>query len=88
MTASHVRRRESPRETGPERTAGAGAVIRFTVGKCSLGQIWSRGAGRASAPFFSATVQRPVSGTRGAYRVNLKHGASRVRSGRRYTLGA
>jgi hypothetical protein len=31
--------------------------------------------------------QRPVRGTRGAYRVNLRHGVSRIRSGRRHTLG-
>lgn len=30
---------------------------------------------------------RPVQGTRGAYRVNLRHGVSRVRSGLRQTLG-
>ena len=30
---------------------------------------------------------RPVQGRRGSYRVNLRHGVSRVRSGRRYTLG-
>lgn len=30
---------------------------------------------------------RPVEGTRGTYRVNLRHGVSRVRSGRRHTLG-
>jgi hypothetical protein len=30
---------------------------------------------------------RPVRGTRGAYRVKLRHGVSRVRSGRRYTAG-
>ncbi|WEF31344.1 2OG-Fe(II) oxygenase [Pseudoduganella chitinolytica] len=30
---------------------------------------------------------RPVNGTRGVYRVNLRHGVSRVRSGRRHTLG-
>jgi uncharacterized protein len=30
---------------------------------------------------------RPVSGKRGTYRVNLRHGVSRVRSGRRYTAG-
>ncbi|MBO0739213.1 MAG: 2OG-Fe(II) oxygenase [Alphaproteobacteria bacterium] len=30
---------------------------------------------------------RPVEGTRGHYRVTMRHGVSRVRSGRRYTLG-
>jgi hypothetical protein len=30
---------------------------------------------------------RPVHGTRGVYRVNLRHGVSRVRSGHRSTLG-
>lgn len=34
-----------------------------------------------------AVHQRPVRGTRGVYRVNLRHGVSRVRSGRRHTLG-
>jgi hypothetical protein len=30
---------------------------------------------------------RPVQGTRGSYRVNLRHGVSRVRSGHRHTIG-
>lgn len=30
---------------------------------------------------------RPVQGTRGSYRVNMRHGVSRLRSGRRHTLG-
>ena len=34
-----------------------------------------------------AVRDRPVQGTRGAYRVNMRHGVSRVRSGRRYTVG-
>jgi hypothetical protein len=34
-----------------------------------------------------AVHHRPVRGTRGAYRVNLRHGVSRLRSGRRYTAG-
>lgn len=34
-----------------------------------------------------AVHHRPVKGTRGAYRVNLRHGVSRVRSGRRHTAG-
>ena len=34
-----------------------------------------------------AVHHRPVQGTRGTYRVNLRHGVSRVRSGHRHTLG-
>ena len=34
-----------------------------------------------------AVHHRPVAGTRGIYRVNLRHGVSRVRSGRRHTIG-
>lgn len=34
-----------------------------------------------------AVHHRPVQGTRGTYRVNLRHGVSRVRSGQRHTLG-
>lgn len=30
---------------------------------------------------------RPVQGTRGIYRVNLRHGVSRIRSGHRHTVG-
>ncbi len=30
---------------------------------------------------------RPVQGTRGVYKVNLRHGVSRLRSGQRHTLG-
>jgi hypothetical protein len=30
---------------------------------------------------------RPVQGTRGTYRVNMRHGVSRLRMGRRHTLG-
>lgn len=34
-----------------------------------------------------AVNHRPVQGTRGIYRVNLRHGVSRLRSGSRHTLG-
>ena len=41
---------------------------------------------RGDAVIF-AVRQRPVQGTRGTYRVNLRHGVSRVRSGHRQTAG-
>jgi hypothetical protein len=34
-----------------------------------------------------AVNQRPVTGTRGVYRVAMRHGVSRLRSGERFTLG-
>ena len=34
-----------------------------------------------------AVHHRPVEGSRGSYRVTLRHGVSRLRSGRRHTLG-
>ena len=34
-----------------------------------------------------AVNQRPVQGTRGTYRVAMRHGVSRLRSGQRHTLG-
>jgi hypothetical protein len=34
-----------------------------------------------------AVHHRPVAGTRGTYRVTMRHGVSRVRTGRRHTLG-
>jgi hypothetical protein len=34
-----------------------------------------------------AVRHRPVKGTRGIYRVNMRHGVSRLRSGKRHTLG-
>jgi hypothetical protein len=41
---------------------------------------------RGAAVIF-AVHHRPVRGTRGIYRVNLRHGVSRIRAGRRLTLG-
>jgi len=41
---------------------------------------------RGDAVAFSVH-HRPVRGTRGTYRVNMRHGVSRLRSGQRYTLG-
>ncbi|MFL5574612.1 MAG: 2OG-Fe(II) oxygenase [Gemmatimonadaceae bacterium] len=44
-----------------------------------------RGA-RGGLVFFTTRV-RPVRGSRGFYRVNVRHGVSRVRAGTRHTLG-
>jgi uncharacterized protein len=41
---------------------------------------------RGDAVAFAVHV-RPVQGTRGFYRVNMRHGVSRIRSGHRYTMG-
>jgi hypothetical protein len=42
--------------------------------------------GKGDAVVF-AVNSRPVQGTRGPYRVNLRHGVSRLRSGHRHTAG-
>ena len=42
--------------------------------------------GKGDAVVF-AVDSRPVQGSRGIYRVKLRHGVSRLRSGRRHTLG-
>ncbi len=36
---------------------------------------------------FNAVHHRPVAGTRGTYRVNLRHGVGRIRRGQRFTTG-
>jgi hypothetical protein len=50
----------------------------------SRAEVASLGQGDAVA---FAVHHRPVQGTRGVYRVNLRHGVSRVRSGQRHTVG-
>ncbi|HYP85120.1 2OG-Fe(II) oxygenase [Variovorax sp.] len=42
--------------------------------------------GQGEAVLF-AVNQRPVTGTRGSYRVTMRHGVSRLHSGQRHTLG-
>jgi hypothetical protein len=42
--------------------------------------------GQGDAVVF-AVNQRPVQGTRGPYRVTMRHGVSRLRAGERFTLG-
>ena len=42
--------------------------------------------GQGQAVIF-AVNERPVRGTKGVYRVKMRHGVSRIRSGQRFTLG-
>jgi len=42
---------------------------------------------RQGEAVFFAVNQRPVQGKRGIYRVTLRHGVSRLKSGRRFSLG-
>jgi hypothetical protein len=44
-------------------------------------------APRQGQALIFTTRYRPVKGSRGYYRANIKHGVSKIRSGRRYTLG-
>jgi len=50
----------------------------------SRGEVVSLQQGEA---VIFAVNQRPVQGTRGVYRVTMRHGVSRLKSGRRFTLG-
>lgn len=50
----------------------------------SKGEVVHANQGQA---IIFTTRYRPVKGTRGYYRVNMRHGVSRVQSGTRYTLG-
>jgi hypothetical protein len=42
---------------------------------------------RQGEAVFFAVNQRPVQGKRGVYRVTMRHGVSRVKSGRRFSMG-
>ncbi len=66
----------------------------FTGGEFVLTEQRPRMQSRAEVVPFTqggavlfAVHHRPVQGTKGTYRVNLRHGVSRVRSGQRHTLG-
>jgi uncharacterized protein len=50
----------------------------------SIGHVLRLGQGEAVV---ITTRYRPIKGTRGFYRANLRHGVSRVTKGERYTLG-
>jgi hypothetical protein len=50
----------------------------------SIGHVLRLGLGEAVV---ITTRYRPVKGTRGFYRANIRHGVSRITRGKRYTLG-
>ena len=50
----------------------------------SRAEVLSLGQGEAA---IFAVNSRPVQGTKGVYRVKMRHGVSRIRAGRRQTLG-
>jgi hypothetical protein len=66
----------------------------FTGGELVLTEQRPRMQSRAEVVEFGqgeavvfAVNERPVAGSHGAYRVKMRHGVSRLRSGRRFTLG-
>jgi hypothetical protein len=65
----------------------------FTGGEFLLTEQRPRMQSRAEVPLRQGegvifpVHHRPVRGARGIYRVNMRHGVSRLRSGRRHTLG-
>jgi hypothetical protein len=72
--------------SAPERdfTGGEFLLVEQRPRAQSKGEVVPLGQGEAVV---FAVSHRPAQGTRGTYRVNLRHGVSRVRSGRRFSLG-
>jgi len=71
-------------EPGRDFTGGEFVLTEQRPRMQSRPEVVSLGQGDAVA---FAVHHRPVQGTRGFYRVNLRHGVSRIRSGHRHTLG-
>jgi uncharacterized protein len=71
-------------ETGKDFTGGEFVLTEQRPRMQSRPEVVSLRQGEAVA---FAVHHRPVKGTRGFYRVNLRHGVSRLRSGHRHTLG-
>jgi len=69
---------------GQEFTGGEFLLVEQRPRMQSKGEVVPLGQGDAVV---FAVNQRPVRGTRGDYRVVMRHGVSRVHSGRRFTLG-
>ena len=69
---------------GSEFTGGEFLLVEQRPRAQSKGEVVPLGQGDAVV---FAVNHRPVQGKRGPYRVTLRHGVSRVRTGRRFTLG-
>jgi uncharacterized protein len=71
-------------EPGRDFTGGEFVLVEQRPRMQSRAEVVALGKGDAVA---FAVHHRPVQGKRGFYRVNFRHGVSRLRSGNRYTLG-
>jgi hypothetical protein len=71
-------------EPGKDFTGGEFVLVEQRPRMQSRAEVVPLGRGDGVA---FAVQHRPVQGKRGSYRVNLRHGVSRLRSGRRHTLG-
>ncbi|HUK09162.1 MAG TPA: 2OG-Fe(II) oxygenase [Stellaceae bacterium] len=71
-------------EPGTEFTGGEFVLVEQRPRMQSKAEVVPLAQGEA---VIFAVHHRPVAGKRGTYRVNLRHGVSRVHSGERYTLG-
>jgi hypothetical protein len=69
---------------GRDFTGGEFVLVEQRPRMQSRAEVVPLGQGEAVA---FAVNHRPVGGTRGDYRVTLRHGVSRLRSGERFTLG-
>ena len=89
-----IARRTTPSSIRCARLAFIAAGEDFTGGEFVLTEQRPRMQSRAEiVPLAQGEAvifpvhHRPVQGTRGIYRVNMRHGVSRLRSGHRHTLG-
>lgn len=71
-------------EPGKDFTGGEFVMTEQRPRRQSRAEVVPLGLGDAVV---FAVNHRPVQGARGTYRVNLRHGVSRLRSGHRHTLG-
>jgi hypothetical protein len=71
-------------QPGSDYTGGEFLMVEQRPRAQSIGEAALPAQGEA---IVFTTRHRPVKGSRGYYRANMKHGVSRVKSGARYTLG-